>query len=130
MTGERGLRSPSRGEEQLLGALAAGSPITQAAAAAGISVRTAYRRLHDPGFRSRLGAARDELLVRALGELAAIAGDAVAALHGLLSSPDERIQLGAAKTLLEQTLRLREALLLEQRVASLERQRVGRKGSR
>ena len=118
------------GDELLLSALAAGGPIEQAAQAAGVSVRTVYRRLADPGFRSRLGAARDELIVSAIGALATIAAEAITTLHSLLSCEEARVRLGAAKAILDHTLRLREALLLEQRVASLERQRVGRKGSR
>jgi hypothetical protein len=53
----------------LLSALAAGCSVEQAARAAGVSVRTAYRRLANPGFRVRLAAARDELIVATLGEL-------------------------------------------------------------
>ena len=40
----------NRGEELLLAALAAGSSVEAAAAAAGLSVRTVYRRLADPLF--------------------------------------------------------------------------------
>ena len=119
-----------RGEELLLSALATGGPVEQAAAAAGLSVRTVYRRLNEPSFRSRLTAARDELIVSALGELAAVAAEAVATLQRLLSSPDERVQLGAARTLLDQTLRLREAVLLEQRIARLEREQSQRQRGR
>ena len=62
-------RDRNRGDELLLGALAAGSPVEQAAETAGVSVRTAYRRLADPAFARRLAQARDELISSALGEL-------------------------------------------------------------
>jgi hypothetical protein len=113
--------SRRRGEEQLLSSLAAGLPIEQAAKTAGISERTAYRRLQEPRFQQQLAAVRDELISVALGELAGCASHAVATLNALLDAGEERIRLQAARTLLEQLLRLREAITLEQRVATLER---------
>jgi hypothetical protein len=110
-----------RGDELLLGALAAGSPVEEAARAAGVSVRTAYRRLASPGFRSRLASARDELISAALGELVGCAAEAVATLRRLLQAEDERVRLTAARAILEQLLRLRETLTFAQRIASLER---------
>jgi molybdenum-dependent DNA-binding transcriptional regulator ModE len=110
-----------RGEEALLNALAAGSSVKQAAQAAGLSERTVYRRLANTGFQQRLSAIRDELITAALGELVGCASKAVATLRGLLEARDERVQLQAAKVLLEQALRLREAVALEQRLAALER---------
>jgi hypothetical protein len=111
----------NRGDELLLGALAAGSSVEQAARSAGLSARTAYRRLADPSFARRLAQARDELISSALGELVECASEAVATLRALLSASDERVRLGAAKSTLEQLLRLRETLSLSQRLATLER---------
>ena len=121
---------PGRGEERLLGALAAGLPIAEAATEAGLSARTVYRRLATPGFQQRLAAVRDELVVAALGELAGSASEAVATLRGLLDASDERVRLQAARVLLEQLLRLREAVTLEQRVAALERNHHKQRASR
>jgi hypothetical protein len=120
----------TQSEEMLLAALAAGTPVEQAAAAAGLSVRTAYRRLADPAFRGRLARARDALIETALGELVDSASHAVATLGALLASPDERVRLGAAKAVLEQLLRLRETVGLGQRVAALERAQVRQAGGR
>jgi len=114
-------RDRNRGDELLLGALAAGRSVEQAAQTAGVSVRTAYRRLADPSFARRLAQARDELISSALGELVECASEAVATLRALLQANDERVRLGAAKTTLEQLLRLRETLTLSQRLATLER---------
>jgi hypothetical protein len=111
----------SRSDELLLGALSAGSPVEQAAETAGVSVRTAYRRLAEPGFARRLAQARDELISGALGELVECASEAVATLRALLQARDERVRLGAARSTLEQLLRLRETLTLSQRLAALER---------
>jgi hypothetical protein len=120
----------SRSDELLLGALAAGSPVDRAAATAGVSVRTAYRRLAEPGFSGRLAQARDELISSALGELVECASEAVATLRALLRASDERVRLGAAKSTLEQLLRLRETLTLSQRLATLERALQERKRNR
>jgi len=121
----------NRSDELLLTRLAAGATVEQAANAAGLSARTAYRRLADPAFTRRLAQARDELISSALGELVECASEAVATLRALLSASDERVRLGAAKSTLEQLLRLRETLTLSQRLAVLERtmqqrQRSGR----
>jgi hypothetical protein len=121
----------NRADELLLTRLAAGATVEQAANAAGLSARTAYRRLADPAFTRRLAQARDELISGALGELVECASEAVATLRALLSASDERVRLGAAKSTLEQLLRLRETLTLSQRLAVLERtmqqrQRSGR----
>jgi hypothetical protein len=121
----------NRADELLLTRLAAGATVEQAANAAGLSARTAYRRLADPAFTRRLAQARDELISSALGELVECASEAVATLRALLSASDERVRLGAAKSTLEQLLRLRETLTLSQRLAVLERtmqqrQRSGR----
>jgi hypothetical protein len=114
-------RRAKRGDELLLRSLAAGSSVDDAARIAGISVRTAYRRLADPLFSRELAEARDELIAAALTELVQSASEAVATLRGLLSASDERVRLGAAKSTLDQLLRLRETLALSQRLAALER---------
>jgi hypothetical protein len=117
-------------DELLLASLAAGSSVEQAAQAAGLSVRTAYRRLADPAFAGRLAQARDELITNALGELVDSASGAVATLRALLEARDERVKLGAAKTILDQLLRIRETLTLSQRLATLERALQTRNGKR
>src|SRR5215210_5764933 len=110
----------TRADELLVAALAGGASAERAAQAAGVSVRTAYRRLADPLFARRLAAARDELISGALGELVGCAAEAVAAMRGLLAAEDERVRLGAARATLDQLLRLRETLALNQRLALLE----------
>ena len=120
----------TRGDELLLAALAAGAPVEQAAAAAGVSARTAYRRMADPVFARRLGQARDALVETALGELAESASEAVRTLRALLAAGDERVRLGAARATLEQLLRLRETVGLGQRVAALERAQARKAGRR
>jgi len=115
------MRAGSRSDELLLGALAAGSPVEQAAQSAGVSVRTAYRRLADPVFARRLAQARDELISSALGELVDCASEAVSTLRALLNDSEARVRLGAGKAILDQLLRIRETLTLSERLAALER---------
>jgi hypothetical protein len=115
-------------EQLLLARLAAGCSVEQAAQAAGVSVRTAYRRLAESDFQQRLAVARDELLSATLGELVGSAAEAVATLRELLSAREERVRLAAARTVLEQLLRLRETLTLAQRLAALERALESRGG--
>jgi hypothetical protein len=65
--------------------------------------------------------ARDELISSALGELVEGASKAVKTLSALLDADDERVRLAAAKSHLEQLLRLRETLTLNERLAAVER---------
>ena len=102
-----------RGGEQLAVALAAGLSVSEAAQRAGLSERTVYRRLHGAKFQRRLAATRNELITRALGELAASASHAVSTIGELLDSSDERVRLQAARALLDQLLRLRDAVTLD-----------------
>ena len=119
----------SRGDELLLAALAHGRPVEDAAKAAAVSERTVYRRLADPAFRARLTTVRDELIAEALGELAGSASDAARTLRRLLAADNDHVQLRAARAILEQLLRLREAVDIAERVAKLERT-VNRPGRR
>jgi AcrR family transcriptional regulator len=112
---------PRPSDELLLSTLAAGSTVEEAARAAGVSTRTAYRRLADPAFARRLAQTRDELITSVLGQLVDSAAEAVETLRALLSANDERVRLAAAKATLEQLLRLRETLTLSERLAALER---------
>ena len=90
-----------RGDDRLFTALVSGCHVENAAAVAGISERTAYRRLADPKFRSRLDAARESLRESVLARLADAGHDAIGTLFELLSSEDENVKLKAAKTLLD-----------------------------
>jgi hypothetical protein len=113
----RGRRSA---DEALALALASGQTLRAAAEAAGVAERTAARRQADPAFRRRVAALRAELVERALGKLADGMADAAAALRALLAADSEAVRLGAARALLELGVKLREAVELEQRLATLE----------
>jgi predicted component of type VI protein secretion system len=113
--------SDKAGSDPLLMALACGATVTAAAAKAGVSERTAYRRLAHPEFAARLEALRGEMVQRAAAMLTASALEAVKTLLELQSpSTPPAVRLRAAAHILDYGLRLREAAALETRLAALE----------
>ena len=104
-----------QGDEQLLAVLASGCHIQNAATIVGVSERTVYRRLADPQFRTQLDHARNSLRESIIAKLADAAHDAIGVLNDLMhTADDERVRLGAAKSVID-------ALLTVQRVATLEK---------
>jgi hypothetical protein len=118
----------SGADDLLVANLAMGMTIQAAAEGAGISERTAHRRLEDPAFRARVNAARSELVRNTIGSLAAVGQLAVARLHRLLEDPSSSVCLGAARTILDSMFRGHEVETLEQRISDLEK-RIGGNGS-
>jgi hypothetical protein len=117
-----------KGDPELLLALACGASMESAARKAGISIRTAYRRLENPEFRRRLQALRAEMVQRAAGTLIAAALEAIKTLLVLLQPPNTgAVRLGAARTVLEAGVKMREAGDLEERLATLEQDVAARR---
>jgi hypothetical protein len=100
--------------------LASGVSPAGAAKLAGVSEATCYRRLADPNFRQRVEAARATFWERALGILSKGAAESATVLRRLLRSEDGRIKLQAAKVLLDQGIKVRDQVDIEQRLAALE----------
>jgi hypothetical protein len=114
-----------RGYEALLAlALARGRSVREAAREAGISERTAHRRLGSADFRRQIYEARSALLDATAGALADAAGRAAATLIKLLAAEHETVRLAAAKSILEHALNMRSAIELADRLTALE-QRLG-----
>ena len=110
-----------RADDALLLALACGAPVKAAAERAGVSERTAYRRLDDPEFHQQLEAARTDLFRRASGMLSAAGTESIRTLVSLQdASQQPSVRLGAAKAVLELELKFREKVELEPRVSLLE----------
>jgi HEAT repeat protein len=99
--------------------LAAGRTL-RAAAGVGIAERTAARRWADPAFRRHVGELRGDMVARSLGRLADHMSDAADVLHRLLAAESESVRLGAARSLLELGVKLRESVELEERLQVLE----------
>jgi hypothetical protein len=94
-----------------------------AAQKAGVSAATVYRRLQDPAFQSQLQQARTDMLRRSSGTLTAAATEAIKTLLTLLQSTSPAaVRLGAARTVLEVGIKIREAADIEERLAALEKQ--------
>ena len=110
-----------RADDRLITTVAGGSTVQAAAQLCEVSERTVYRRIADPAFRQQLTRARAEMVERALGHLAAGSTEAGIVLRNLLGGEDDRVKLGAARTILEVGNKLRESVELEQRLADLER---------
>jgi hypothetical protein len=124
---DNGRRKRRKGEAALLLALAGGRTVRAAARAAGVGERTAARRLADPAFRRQVAELRAEMVERALGRAARGMSAAADTLRQLLRAEKESVRLGAARALLELTVRLREGVELEQRLRALEERAAGEK---
>jgi hypothetical protein len=110
-------------DHKLLLALACGASLENAARQAGVSESTAYRRMADPEFTRQLQAMRADMVQRTAGALTAAATEAVRTLLDLLKPPaPSAARLGAARSVLEIGVKLRETAELEVRLAALEEQ--------
>jgi hypothetical protein len=115
-------------DDALILHLASGKTVQAAAELCAVSERTIRRRQADPGFRQRLHTIRAEMIERGLGKLADAVADAAQALRNLLAEAEsEAVKLSAAKIILEQAVKLRDAAELEQRIRALE-ERLDKKG--
>jgi hypothetical protein len=105
----------------LLTELAGRAMVRRAAERAGLSERTAHRRLAEADFRRRVAELRAEMVARAMGRLVDGMTEAADTLRKLLRAEGESVRPGAARTILELGNRLREAVELEERLSALER---------
>ena len=108
-------------DHQLLLALACGASVENAARQAGVSESTAYRRLADSDFSQRLKDLRADMVQRTAGALTAAATEAVRTLLELQKpSAPPAVRLGAARSVLEIGMKVREVADLEERLTALE----------
>ncbi len=115
-------RGRKSADEALRQALACGATVETAARAAGVSPRTAHRRLADPAFRAGVHEARADMVQRTAGVMTAAALESVRTLLELQKPPHPAaVRLAAARAVIALGLRLREEADLAGRVAELER---------
>jgi hypothetical protein len=105
----------------LLAAFLGGATPAEAAEKAGLSVRTARRRLADPEFRARLDAARDEFIAATERGLAEAGSAALIALVALVHEAPPAVRLGAARAILEHGAKSHREHVLAEHVAALAR---------
>ena len=110
----------SRADAALLAALAGGRTVEAAAQQAGVSERTARRRLVDETFRQALAEARRQLLAAAIGRLADAATDAAETLRRNLTCGMPSVEVAAARAILDQARAGVELDDLAARVEALE----------
>jgi len=112
----------TKADQTLLQALACGATVENAARKAGISERTAYRRLNNPAFVQQLDQLRAEMVQRTAGMLTGAGLGAVKTLVDLQqdASVPPATWRGAARDVLQLAIKYRETAELEQRVAALE----------
>jgi hypothetical protein len=118
-------RGRRNADETLAAELAAGKTVRDAAMAAGVAERTAFRRLEDAAFKARVTELRGQMVTRASGRLADGMTAAADVLRQLLTSKTEGIRLRAADRLIELGLKVTELAELQQRVEELERRLEG-----
>ncbi len=116
-------RGRRQADEALLLALACGATIESAARQAGVCETTVYRRLREESFCQRLDELRSEMVERASSMLTAAAMESVKTLLELQKKDNPAaVRLGAARSVLELGLKLRDAVDLKRRVADLQEQ--------
>jgi hypothetical protein len=113
-------RGRRNADELLALAVASGQTLRDAAAAAGVSERTAARRRADPEFLRRVNDLRADMTRCALGRLADSMGEAAGKLRELLSAEADSVKLGAARSILQLGAELRAAVEMEERLRALE----------
>jgi hypothetical protein len=87
-----------------------------------VSERTVRRRLADPAFQRRLQELRADILQRTAGTLTAASTESVRTLLELQkAATPASVRSGAARSVLELGIKLRESADLEARIAALER---------
>ena len=109
-------------QQRALDALLREPTVLAAADAAGVSKTTIFRWLSDPTFAAAYKQARGHLLTSTLTALQSASSTAVATLSEVMkdttAQPSARVS--AAKAVLEMSLKAREVLEVEERLAALE----------
>lgn len=117
--------------EALAQALAAGKTVADAAEAAGISERTAYRRRGEEDFAARVRALQDEAWGRGVARLSSYMTEAAEILMGLARGAEkEGVRRAAARDLFSLGMKSREVHELAERVAALEQITAEETGTR
>src|SRR5262249_32444858 len=118
-------RGRANADELLAAALAAGKSHRDAATTAGVSQKTAFRRMQDPAFRDRVREMRASMMAAALGRLTDGMTAASDALHALAPDTDREVRVKAAVKVIELAIKVKDTTDLEERLAKIEQQLAG-----
>jgi hypothetical protein len=119
MTPGEGGKRPRR-EEAAISALLTEPTIAEAARKAGIGRSTLLRWLAEPEFKARYRGARRSVVEGAIGRLQQASTQAVDALVRNLTCGTPAVEVGAARTILDQAIKAVELIDLAERVEALE----------
>ena len=110
-----------RADDALILALACGATVEAAARQADVSESTVYRRLKETSFSNQLHQARSDMVKRASSMLTASAMESVKTLLDLQKpTQPPAVRLGAARSVLEIGIKLRQMVELEQDMVHLQ----------
>ena len=134
MTAGHGSKRAQR-EEAAIVSLLSEPTIDAAARKVGIGETTLLRWMAEPDFKARLRAARRSVVEGAIGRLQQAATQAVDTLARNLTCGTPAVEVGAAKAILDQSVKAIELVDLAERVEALEqaselaadRERLGRR---
>jgi hypothetical protein len=107
-------------EDRALAALLSEPTIEAAATKVGISGSTLLRWLAEPTFKARHRAARRQVVEAAIGRLQQASTEAVTALQRNLTCGAPAVEVGAARSILDQAIKAVELVDLAERVEQLE----------
>lgn len=107
-------------DEPLALAFACGATIADAAKVAGVSERTAARRIAEPAFKAQVSAIRDRIVSEAIGRVCEGMTLAALTIRKLVSHTDPHVSFKASAKLLEVGIKAQEILELQRRVEALE----------
>jgi DNA-binding MurR/RpiR family transcriptional regulator len=109
-----------RQEEAAIAALLAEPTIAAAALKVGISESTLLRWLQEPTFKAEYRSARRQVVEAAIGRLQTVTTKAVDTLERNLTCGIPAVEVGAAKSVLDQAVKAVELVDLAERVEQLE----------
>lgn len=117
-------------QDSLVLTLACGATVEGAARQAGVSERTVRRRLQDPKFVQKVNKLRSEMHVRVADQLTAASTEGVRTMVQLMKENNTgSVRLGAARSVVELSTKVRETADLAVRLAELER-RLAQQGTK
>jgi hypothetical protein len=109
-------------------AIASGATASAAAQQLELSRSTVERRMAEPQFRRLVADLRGEMVASALGRMADNLTRAAESVAALLDAPEPHLRLRAARALFTFSLRMRDAVDLDQRVRDLEDELARKQG--